>query len=70
PPVCHHQHSLLWTNCLLRLPWSHHHSSLVWCPCPLQFEYSHLHSTEKEEKSSTGHICHTTHGITLRRHHL
>ncbi|KAK6313667.1 hypothetical protein J4Q44_G00151260 [Coregonus suidteri] len=44
PPVCHHQHGLLWTNCLLRLPWSHHHSSLVWCPSPLQFEYSHLHS--------------------------
>nr|XP_029494435.1 A-agglutinin anchorage subunit-like isoform X1 [Oncorhynchus nerka] len=27
-------------------------------------------STEKKEKSSTGHLCHATHGRTLRRHHL
>ncbi|KAK6297124.1 hypothetical protein J4Q44_G00317070 [Coregonus suidteri] len=33
-------------------------------PGPLQFEYCHLHSTEKEEKSSTGHA---THGTTLRQ---
>ncbi|KAK6305766.1 hypothetical protein J4Q44_G00245460 [Coregonus suidteri] len=31
---------------------------------------SFLQSTEKEEKSSTGHVCHATHGTTLRRHHL
>ncbi|XP_014024236.1 uncharacterized protein [Salmo salar] len=24
----------------------------------------------RKEKSSTGHLCHTTHGTTLRRHHL
>ncbi|KAK6291109.1 hypothetical protein J4Q44_G00384920 [Coregonus suidteri] len=32
--------------------------------------HTHLHCKEKEEKSSTGHVCHATHGTTLRRRHL
>ncbi|XP_038848039.1 atherin-like [Salvelinus namaycush] len=34
-------------------------------PTPCSF----LQSTEKEEKSSTGYLCHATHGNTLRRRH-